>query len=276
MQSTTWNSKNGGKYHEEALQQSPNYIEAKDWNLLLLKSNKLYPNILDVRNQLKTLSIREREEIFEISKRCAENEASEINEKLAAPANKENLEARSTQRHCKLKDSQRLAILNLHFMKNLSRARISDKLGVPYTTVSRIIRNFNTFPSSTKAWFEYKEMEVSESPRIAQAIKNYIKNTKTIFNSASVAKFVKQELNISVWKRSIAKFLKRELRMSYRKVSSRPTNTGSMVNQMLKSVFWIEFSNLVDRSNVYVNIDEVLFSNSTKVTILGAKEGGTT
>ena len=174
-----WSSKNGGKYHEEVLQQSPNYIEAKDWNLLLLKSYKLYPNILDVRNQLKTLSIREREEIFEICKQCAENEASEINEKLAAPANKENLEARSTQRHCKLKDSQRLAILNLHFMKNLSRTRISDKLGAPYTTVSRIIRNFNTFPSSTKAWFEYKEMEVSESPRIAQAIKKLYQEHKT-------------------------------------------------------------------------------------------------
>ena len=173
-----WSSKNGGKYHEEALQQSPNYIEAKDWNLLLLKSNKLYLNILDVRIQLKTLSTREREEIFEICKHCAENEASEINEKLAAPANKEKLEARSTQIHCKLKYSQRLAILNLHFMKNLSRARISDKPGVPCTTVSRIIRNFNMFPSSTKAWFEYKEMEVSESPQIAQAIKNYIEEGK--------------------------------------------------------------------------------------------------
>ena len=104
-----------------------------------------------MRNKLKTLSIREREEIFEIYKYCDKNEASEINEKLAAPANKENLEARSTQRHCKLKDSQRLAILNLHFMENLSRARISDKLRVPCTTVCRMIRNFNTFPSSTKA-----------------------------------------------------------------------------------------------------------------------------
>ena len=173
-----WSSKNEGKYHDEALQQSPNYREAKDWNLLLLKSNKLYPNILDVRNQLKTLSIREREENFKIYKYCDKNEASEINEKLAAPANKENLEARSTQRHCKLKDSQRLAILNLHFMENLSRARISDKLRVSYTTMCRMIRNFNTFSSSTKAWFEYKKMEVSETPRIAQTIKNYIKKIK--------------------------------------------------------------------------------------------------
>ena len=78
---------------------------------------------------------------------------------------------------------------------------------------------------------------------------------------------------MSVWKQSIVNFLKRELRMSYRKASSRPTNANLMTNQMLKNVFWIEFSNLADFSNVYVNIDEVLFSNSTKINYTWCERG---
>ena len=163
-------------------------------------------------NQLEIRSIRERE-VF--CKYRDENKASEINEKHAVSANKENLVSRSTQRHCKIKDLQRLPILYLNFMKNLIRSRISDKLRVSYTTVWRIIRIFNTFQNSTKAWFEYKNMKISDIAQINQAIKNYIKKTKTIFSFASVVKFIKQELNISVWKQSIAKFLKREMRMSY-------------------------------------------------------------
>ena len=119
-------------------------------------------------------------------------------------------------------------------MKNLNRTRISDKLKIPDSAVSRIIRSFNTTPGSTKAWFERRDIKVSESPKIDQVIKDYVKSLKTTFNSSSIAKFIKQEFNMSVWKQSIAKFLKRELRMSYRKASSRSTKANSMTNQMLK------------------------------------------
>ena len=158
-------------------------------------------------------------------------------------------------------------------MKHLNRTKISDKIKNPYSTLSRIISSFNTIHEFTKAWFENKDIKVSESPNIAQVIKDYVKNSKTTFNSSSIAKFIKQEFNMSIWKQRIAKFLKRELRMSYRKACSRPTNANSMTNQILKNVFWIEFSNLADCSNVYVNIDEVLFSNSTKINYTWCERG---
>ena len=69
----------------------------------------------------------------------------------------------------------------------------------------------------------YKSIGVTKDCSI---IEDYVKSSKTTFNSSSIAKFIKQEFNMSVWKQSIAKFLKRELRMSYRKASSRPTNAN--------------------------------------------------
>ena len=225
------------------------------------------------RNQLKTLDDNQKQDITDICKNRDENEDSQINHKLATFVNEEDLGTQSIRNHCKLKDSQRLNILNLHFMKNLNRTRISDKLKIPDSAVSRIIRSFNTIPGSTKAWFERRDIKVSESPKIDQVIKDYVKSLKTTFNSSSIAKFIKQEFNMSVWKQSIAKFLKRELRMSYRKASSRSTKANSMTNQMLKNIFWIEFFNLADNSNVYVNIDLVLFSNSIKINYTWCERG---
>ena len=83
-------------------------------------------------------------------------------------------------------------------MKNLSRTQISNQLVIPYSTVSRVIREFNTLPGSTKTWFEYKSKKIPKSSSIAKAIKNYVKNTKIAFSSASIENFIKQELNISI------------------------------------------------------------------------------
>ena len=180
------------------MQQLLHYNDADDWNLLLINPNNLYPNILDVRNQLKTLDDKQKQDIIDICKNRDENEDSEINQKLATFVNEEDLRVQSIRNHCKIKDSQRLNILNLHFMKNLNRTIISDKLKILYSTVSRKIRSFNTILGSTKAWFESKDIKVSESPKIAQVIKDYVKSSITTFNTSSIAKFIKQEFNMSV------------------------------------------------------------------------------
>ena len=55
MKNPMWSNKDGRKYHPEELKQLVHYSDADDCNLLLINPNNLYPNILDVRNQLKTL-----------------------------------------------------------------------------------------------------------------------------------------------------------------------------------------------------------------------------
>ena len=273
MKYSMWSNKNGWKYYISKLLKHTQYTDANGWSLLLLNSNKIHPNILDLRTQLKSLTNTQKQKIYEICKNRSKNEGSETNENLMRSVSEWDSEASSARKYRRLKDSLKLEILNLHFMKNLSRTQISNQLVIPYSTVSRVIREFNTLPGSTKTWFEYKSKKIPKSSSIAKAIKNYVKNTKVAFSSASIEKFIKQELNISIWSQSIAKFMKRELWMSYRKASSRPTNASSSLNRTLKSLFWIELSNIVDISHVYVNIDEVLFSNSTKVNYTWCEKG---
>ena len=69
------------------------------------------------RNQLKTLDDKQKQDIIDICKNRDENEDSQINEKLATFGNEEDLKAQSIRNHCKLKDFQRLNILNLHLWK---------------------------------------------------------------------------------------------------------------------------------------------------------------
>lgn len=64
---------------------------------------------------------------------------------------------------------------------------------------------------------------------------------------------------------SIIHYLKEELHMTFRRVSSRPVLENQDYIELLKIVFCIEFSNIWQPDQVYVNIDEVTFSKSTRI-----------
>ena len=50
------------------------------------------------------------------------------------------------------------------------------------------------------------------------------------------------------------------MNMSYRKASSRTSQTNSWSNQIFKLLLCIEYANNLDTFDVLVNIDEVIFS----------------
>ena len=58
--------------------------------------------------------------------------------------------------------------------------------------------------------------------------------------------------------------MKQNLGLSYKKGSSRPLKYESNKSKLVKKLFAIEFSNILRSDYLFINIDEVLFSNKTK------------
>ena len=69
-------------------------------------------------------------------------------------------------------------------------------------------------------------------------------------------------------------YMKNQLRLSFRRASGHPFQADLSRNKCLKTLFWLEFRNLWSGWQVFVNIDKVIFSNSTKHSYSWNIKGG--
>ena len=273
MTQSMWSNKNGTKYELQTNFSTFQFKNSDEWNLLILTTNKNYPNVLNIKLQSKELSTEQLKSSLAITWPAHECTSEIVEENLKKQLSTERCELASKQKGCKTKDSTKLAILRMHFKEELSINQISNTLFIPYSTVSRVIREFNDNPKISNNRFEARVMKACESKVIKLAIENYVQNSCNVFNSNDIARYIQQVFNVTLQKRSIIKFLKEDMNMSYRRASSRPLQANSCSNQVFKLLFCIEFANNVDSFDVLVNIDEVIFSRWTKINYTWIEKG---
>ena len=112
--------------------------------------------------------------------------------------------------------------------------------------------------------FKLKKLQVQKWRRVQEKTIKYIKAQSGIFNFANVKNYIKSETEIEISWLSISSFLKNKLGFSYKRVSSRPSASSILQNKLKLILFWLEFANLIKPEHVIVNIDETLFTRSTK------------
>ena len=86
-----------------------------------------------------------------------------MEENLSKQLCTERCEHANRQRGCKIKDATKLTILKMHFKEKFSINQISNALLISYSSVSRVISQFNRNPKNSNDWFESNVMKVSES-----------------------------------------------------------------------------------------------------------------
>ena len=102
-------------------------------------------------------------------------------------------------------------------------------------------------------------------------INMYIEDRTIPYATKNIQNFIK-DINGAVMQREwISNYLKNKLHLSYKRISSRPVYRDSLRIELMKHLFAIEFSNIVDHSKVFVNIGEVNFSRSTKINFSWSK-----
>ena len=163
-----------------------------------------------------------------------------------------------------MSDLLRLKILAFHYQSRVSRSKISEVLFIPYSTVSSVINRFEDDPVSLNHWFNSSESKISRSKSIRNLSRKYIEHLNHPFSSNRISKYIKDSTGAKVSRSELMTYIKDNLRMNFKRISSRPVQASSQRNLQLKSIFLLEFSNLIKNDCIFVDVDEVIFSNSTK------------
>ena len=130
----------------------------------------------------------------------------------------------------------------MNFKWECSINQICNILFIPYSTVSRVIREYNHNPKVSSNWFETTMKKANDSVIIKQAIKNYVHKTNNVLIANDIFSYIQQTFSVTLQKRIIIKILKEEANMSYWNASSRLKMASTLSNQILKLLFCIEFS----------------------------------
>ena len=119
-------------------------------------------------------------------------------------------------------------------------------------------------PLCLKHWFNSSEVKIFKSKLIRNLIGKYIESHNHPLSSIQISKYIKDLAGVKVSRSNLITYMKSNLRMSFKKVSSQPVQAFSQRNLLLKSIFLLELANLSNNDCIFVNVDEVIFSNSTK------------
>ena len=106
-------------------------------------------------------------------------------------------------------------------------------------------------------------------------ISKYIEDRTVPYTTKDIQNFIKDIDGTMIPQSWIRHYLKSKLHLSYKRISSRPVYQDPLRTEIMKYLYVIEFSNIVDCSKVFVNIDEVSFSKSTKINYSWSKKGET-
>ena len=162
-----------------------------------------------------------------------------------------------------------LKILELFFLKRKQRSEIAWKLCISNSKVCRVIRNCEGSSIFISSKFKTHKVKLQRWRRAQEIVTEYIQRQSGVLSSANVQHYILTEIKMKVNKKSIISFLKDTLGLSYKRIFSRPTKSNNLQTKMKKIIFWLEFANLIKRSHIIVNIDETLFSRSTKTNYSG-------
>ena len=210
MSQSMWSNKNGTKYELKSNWQASQFKSPDEWNLLILTNNKSNSNKLNVKLQSKELLNGQLKTSLVISWTIEEymDKFTEVNRLKQLIA--ENCEHVKRRNGSKIANSTKLIILRMHFKEECSISQICNALFIPYSIVSRVIREFNHNPKVSDNWFDTTIMKANDSVIIKQAIKNYVQRIRNVFNSNNIFRHILQTFNVTLQKRSIIKFFKRK------------------------------------------------------------------
>ena len=235
--------------------------------------NKLYKNILNIKKQWSGIKENDiklflGQNPFQIIK-----VASSAKEPSNKSSETEGGAAQIKPKNKRLTDQQRLQILTMRFLRKIRRPEISQSLHIPYSTVARIIREYEKDPAQTWTWFKAKYVEIPNWNRVEESLREYVESASNVFSSIDVQKYIKDINGLDLSRRDVTNYMKNQLGFSFRRVSGRPLQVDLPKNKYFKTMFWLEFGNLWTGSQVFVNIDEVIFSHSTKHNYSWMKRG---
>ena len=268
-----WSTRDGSNNEIKSNVYNDDHKYEDGHSLLILKADPFYPAIINITKQL---SITGESCVLKspVVVQVIRNLAQKADVKLNIEADRNDLDQLGINDKNKwTNDSQRLRVLELFYLKSQPRSEIARNLCIPYATICRIIRNWEQSSTSISSLFKFRKVRIQKWRRAQVKTLEFIKFQSGVFNSANIKHYIKTETGVDINQQSITSYLKRILGLSYKRISSRPSGSSISQTTLKRILFWLEFANLIRSEHVIVNIDETLFSRSTKINYSCTKRG---
>ena len=182
-----------------------------DHSLLILPKNKKYQNIIDIRSQILTITPAELLK-NRVLIQAIENYSLKTDNKVEHMTTEDHAECWETKRpRCWTSRADQLKILRLFFILKQTRQEISNDLMIPYSTVSRCIRNFNQDERFIAHLFKPKKVDLMKCSPARKLVIKYTSEQMSPFSSTDIQKYIEVSGKIHVSQQSILKFLKKGL-----------------------------------------------------------------
>ena len=92
----------------------------------------------------------------------------------------------------------------------------------------------------------------------------FVNGREYTFNAKEITNNINSKLNTNYSTQFIRKVMKEDLKLSYKKVSSRPNNIDFNKLKAIRTLFAVNFAQIVDKNTLILNIDESLINRGTK------------
>ena len=115
--------------------------------------------------------------------------------------------------------------------------------------------------------------QIIQSNWINESIREYARLMKYPFSARDVSSYLNQKYRVRIPPGLVRNILKNNLEMSYKLGKSRPVNYCESKASLMKGLFSLKISRIMNRFDVLINIDEAMFSRSTKASYSWSKKG---
>ena len=208
---------------------------------MYLRPNKKYPNIFNLKYQTKDIATEDLWILCGLPKESNDEFMHKADNLNSDSIDKDSITNQVKEKYTRLTKKQKAKIIYLFHTEKQSRAKISEELIIPYTTVWRVVRESYQLEWGSKSEmgriFERNSMSRNDTK---YAVK-YISECRTPFTSRDVRIYLRTTKGTHP---SAAKFFnlwKKDLNFLRKRVSSRPVIKETLRKEAWRKYFDMSF-----------------------------------
>ena len=166
----------------------------------------------------------------------------------------------------RLSYSEKLFVYSLMKRREINHSQLALNLNISKGTVSKIKKEFDR---EAIPWTKQKKQcarHIKQLSWINESIREFTWVTKYPYTARDVSTYLHTKFNIRIQPRIVRQIMQDDLGLSFKLGKSRPVNYNESTTLMMKILFSIKASRILHSYDALINIDETIFSRSTKTT----------
>ena len=110
----------------------------------------------------------------------------------------------------------------------------------------------------------FSKVDAKTREKLTELINNFIQTWNYPYWVKDVQDYISKEVKIEYPLQQIREIMKNWAKLSYKKCSSRPISVNLDKINLLRKIFWIDFTEKIDNNTLIANCDECVITRNTK------------